>query len=382
MDNLTHSLVGLLVAKTGLERHAPLAVPAGIVAANAPDLDLIASLGGRWSYLAHHRGESHSIIGVVAISLAVAGVFWLIERFWARRENRAPRESLRGLAFLSLLAGFTHPLLDWTNNYGVRPFLPFNDRWYYGDLVFVFDPWLWLVLAGTAFLVTATSRPRILIWLGIGALLTAVMVVGYNLSLPSARVAVERGTIYLWGTGLLVIGVIYRFRDRLPSNRWLAVAALCFLPLYWSGLAWIRSKVRADVVPVMEARAAMDHEHLKRLVLMPTFGDPWRWQGLAETDAAVHKLTYIRRNLPHESTESERFAGPSGVQLRLVAEAAKDPRVKIFMDFSRFPLARVDPLCTDKTIVRFVDMRYTEPSTGGAPFSVDVPVNCLALLGP
>lgn len=382
MDNLTHSLVGLLVAKTGLERQAPLAVPAAIIAANAPDLDLIASLGGRWSYLAHHRGGSHSIIGVVAISLAVAGIFWLIERFWARRENRAPRGSLRGLAFLSLLAGFTHPLLDWTNNYGVRPFLPFNDRWYYGDLVFVFDPWLWLVLAGTAFFVTATSRLRILVWLGIGALLTALMVVGYNLSLPSKRAPAQFGTLLLWLVGIMVVVVIYRFRARLPSCRWLAFAALCFLPLYWSGLAWIRAGVRSEVVPVAEGYANSDGEHLRRLALMPTFGDPWRWQGLADTDGAVYRLTYLPLDSPDLRTSGERFPGPEGLQRRLVDEAKKDPRVKIFMDFSRFPLARVDPLCTDKTIVRFVDMRYTEPSTGGAPFSVDVPVNCVALSGP
>jgi inner membrane protein len=34
----------------------------------------------------------------------------------------------------------THPLLDYMNTYGVRPFLPFDGSWFYGDTLFVIDP--------------------------------------------------------------------------------------------------------------------------------------------------------------------------------------------------------------------------------------------------
>ena len=36
-----------------------------------------------------------------------------------------------------------HILLDWTNNYGVRPFFPFNPRWYTGSFMFIAEPVLW-----------------------------------------------------------------------------------------------------------------------------------------------------------------------------------------------------------------------------------------------
>jgi inner membrane protein len=34
-------------------------------------------------------------------------------------------------------------LLDWTNNYGLRPFFPFNPRWYAGSFMFIAEPVLW-----------------------------------------------------------------------------------------------------------------------------------------------------------------------------------------------------------------------------------------------
>jgi inner membrane protein len=52
---------------------------------------------------------------------------------------------LYGLALLALLS---HLLLDYTNNYGLRPFFPFNDRWYAASIVFIFDPLMFAVLLG------------------------------------------------------------------------------------------------------------------------------------------------------------------------------------------------------------------------------------------
>src|SRR5690606_1230143 len=47
------------------------------------------------------------------------------------------------LAFLGVLS---HPFLDWLNSYGLRWLMPFDGRWFYGDALFIVDPWLWLAL--------------------------------------------------------------------------------------------------------------------------------------------------------------------------------------------------------------------------------------------
>ena len=44
------------------------------------------------------------------------------------------------------LAGFSHILLDFTNNYGVRPWWPFSEKWYSWDIVFIVEPVMLVLL--------------------------------------------------------------------------------------------------------------------------------------------------------------------------------------------------------------------------------------------
>jgi inner membrane protein len=37
-------------------------------------------------------------------------------------------------------------LLDLTNTYGVRLLEPLSNRWFYGDTLFIMDPWIWIAL--------------------------------------------------------------------------------------------------------------------------------------------------------------------------------------------------------------------------------------------
>ena len=61
---------------------------------------------------------------------------------------KAPAAAVRWgwLYATALIAALSHLLLDWTNNYGVRPFFPFNPRWYAGSFVFIAEPVLWALL--------------------------------------------------------------------------------------------------------------------------------------------------------------------------------------------------------------------------------------------
>ena len=148
MDNLTHSLVGLTAAKAGLEKLSPGATLLCILAANSPDSDVaILLVGDRWDYLQHHRGITHALIGTAFLALLLPLIFYAVDRLWARLRGHSTTTKFRGLLIVSLIVSATHPLLDWTNNYGVRPLLPWNPRWFYGDLVFIICP-LWNPVPG------------------------------------------------------------------------------------------------------------------------------------------------------------------------------------------------------------------------------------------
>jgi inner membrane protein len=78
------------------------------------------------------------------VALAVTVVVWLWHRIRRRPPTLAPRWVV--LWLLSVLAVLSHIFLDWTNNYGVRPFFPFNPRWYALDIAFIIEPVIFAAL--------------------------------------------------------------------------------------------------------------------------------------------------------------------------------------------------------------------------------------------
>jgi inner membrane protein len=134
MFNSTHTLVGLALARSGLDRWCPRAAWTAVIASNLPDIDIAAYLYSAPAYIDYHRGITHSIIGIPLLSLALAAALYRFSRqFW------------RTFA-VALIAMSTHPLLDYMNTYGVRPYLPFDGSWFYGDTVFIIDPFFDLSL--------------------------------------------------------------------------------------------------------------------------------------------------------------------------------------------------------------------------------------------
>jgi len=77
-----------------------------------------------------------------------------------------------------------HIAFDAFNNYGVHPFAPFEDRWFYGDAVFIIDPWLWLTL-GTG--IWLTRRRGIPIAARQGLTLAAVYIAAMCINARVAR---------------------------------------------------------------------------------------------------------------------------------------------------------------------------------------------------
>jgi inner membrane protein len=77
----------------------------------------------------------------------------------------------RQLLLLSAVSILSHPALDTLNTYGVRWLMPFSGRWYYGDTLFIVDPWMWLAL-GLGVLLSRRSRragpARVALWAAFG----------------------------------------------------------------------------------------------------------------------------------------------------------------------------------------------------------------------
>ncbi len=148
MDNLTHSLIGAALGQAGLKRKTGLAIPALIIAANLPDIDAPCVMYGVES-LAMRRGITHGPIALVLLPLVLAGLLIAFDRWQTRRGKRPdkrPPVHAGWLIALCYIGTFTHPLFDWFNNYGIRLLEPISSDWFYGDTLFIIDPWIWAML--------------------------------------------------------------------------------------------------------------------------------------------------------------------------------------------------------------------------------------------
>ncbi len=166
MDNLTHSLIGAVIGQSGLKRRTGLAMPALILAANLPDIDAPCALYGVES-LAMRRGITHGPIALVVLPLLLAGALIAYDRWQQRRGTRPAARvpvSPAWLVALCYLGAITHPAFDWLNSYGIRLLEPFSSRWFYGDVLFIIDPWLLAALGGGVWLSLRRERAQAARW--------------------------------------------------------------------------------------------------------------------------------------------------------------------------------------------------------------------------
>jgi inner membrane protein len=147
VDNVSHALAGLLLAECAIEasaarsrtvspRFRALALFGSALANNFPDFDFVYAgiTGAPLGYLLHHRGHTHTVPVALALGALTLGIVWLIGR-----RSLLPAE-IPWLAALCLAGPLVHISMDFTNSYGVHPFWPVDDGWFYGDGIFIVEP--------------------------------------------------------------------------------------------------------------------------------------------------------------------------------------------------------------------------------------------------
>lgn len=331
MENLTHSLIGATLAELFVPRSASPAkrgffFTAGVVAANLPDADLVYTriVAPPLGYLLHHRGHTHTLVGAAALGAAF-GLLLLIPR--ARRGLADCHARFWGLVACALLS---HIVADSWNWYGVHPFWPFDDRWYYGDAINIFEPWLWVILGASAVLNTRSRRGRI----ALAALLILVPLALTKLTMifPTTLAV------------LLVIAAVWTLIiARRPAMQRAAAAAVLASAFVMSMLGLnrvVRSKID-------RSRDSAPHAELLDAMLSPRAANPLCWSAiLLERDAPADIYTLRRGNV-----SLVRGGCPTGRELawqppdtqsvsRLRRLATDNCRVGAWLRFGRAPYIR------------------------------------------
>jgi membrane-bound metal-dependent hydrolase YbcI (DUF457 family) len=312
VDNITHTLVGLTVVRAGLGRRTPGALPVMLVAANAPDLDIVTAMtGGAVPYLAAHRGATHGPLGVVLFGLAIALVIWLV---LGRRRDPDRRPSLAALIGVGLIGGVLHVLMDLPTSYGTRILSPFDTTWFAFDWLPIIDIYVWAML--------------------IVGLIAARFA-------PVRRAAIARVT-------LTAIVAFYGVRATAHA-RALDLAAR-------AGADGVASPCVA--APVLTRHPLAIHAPQApgaclQAAAIPTFFSPFRWM-LIRQHANGYELRDVSLLSPavidRRWVPSEREAANGAAQQ---AETAR-----VFLSFSRLPAIETTPLPDGGRRVRFVDVRF------------------------
>jgi inner membrane protein len=171
MDNVCHTLVGAACGAAGLNRRTRFGAATLMLSANLPDVDvLVFATSTPW--IEFRRGWTHGIVAQIALPVAWTALVWLFDRFRRSRGSEgdpvafarpasAPKPFHAGWTLLLACVGvYSHVFLDLLNNYGVRLASPVSWQWFYGDAVFIVDPWMWLMLATGIWLTGSRGRPR------------------------------------------------------------------------------------------------------------------------------------------------------------------------------------------------------------------------------
>lgn len=313
MDPFTHTMVGAVISRAGGDRRTPLATATLILAANAPDIDIV-SVWTTTSFgsLALRRGWTHGPLALAMLPLVITIAMLSWDRFVRLRRDptKAPVNAHWTLV-LAIVGVLSHPALDWLNTYGIRLLMPFSERWFYGDSVFIVDPYWWVLLAATLIL-ARRRRPlrqvRILASLALAypLMMIALGIAGDRLAV---RAATEQGI-----DGLRE--VLYQPRPLQPH--------------------------RAQVIAVTAERYL--------------FGE-FQWFGSP-------RVAYGGPSLALGDWSDPR-----------VAEAQQDPDVRDYLVWARYPWVRIDTTATAGTVtVVFGDARFPEGGLAGGLGGLRVPV--------
>jgi inner membrane protein len=330
MEPITHFLTGACLGRAGLNRKTALATVTLTLAAEAPDIDILWYFKGSAVGFAHHRGFTHTLLGVPFMAALTVGGVWFLRCLFLKMRNgrglksRYPRPPIRWwlLYLYACIALLSHLLLDFTNNYGLRPFAPFNPKWYAWSIVFIIEP----------------------------VLLTALVL---GLLMPP-----------LFGLISSEVGA----REKAPRGRGWAIFALLAMVATWG----MRDYEHRRALAAMDAVDYHGEPALRRMA-SPQMLNPFEWAGVVETKDFLETMP-VDSAVPEvdPNNEASVYYKPPETPETLAAKQTYLGRV--YLDWAMYPFVQSEQLQAPDsgTIVRFSDLRFASIKRRHSPLGACV----------
>lgn len=313
MDPLCHTLVGAALGEAGLRRRTALGMTTLVLAANVPDIDIAVFATGTLQ-MSFRRGWTHGVLAMAVLPILLTGLM-LAWDHWVRQRRISPptRADAKALLWLSCLGMWTHPLLDFLNSYGVRLLKPLSDRWFYGDALYIVDPWLYLLLGGAVLAARVGARA-------------------------------DRGRPWAARAGL--------------------VAATAYVAVMLVSNLWARQVVASGLT-----RAGLSES---RFMVTPVFLNPFRREVIVDAGDRYERGFVWFEPTPHFRPAG--FGVGKGLDEPAANAAMLTPLAQQFLGWSRFPFFVVDRTATSHRVL-LSDYRYADATGRGgwASVVIDLP---------
>lgn len=316
MEPVTHFLTGACLGRAGLNRKTALATVTLTLAAEAPDIDILWYLRGSTVGFAHHRGFTHTFLGVPFMAALTVAVVWLGRWIFLKARkgrglrSRFPRPPIRWwlLYLYACIALLSHLLLDFTNNYGLRPFAPFNPKWYAWSIVFIVEP-----------------------------VLLAVLIIGLIMPPLFGLISSEVGA-----------------RQKAPRGRGWALFALLAMVATWG----VRDFEQRRALAAMDAVDYHNEQALRRMV-SPHMITPFQWSGVVETRDFFETVP-VDSLAPEVDPQNQAVIYYKPAETPATLAAKKTYVGRVYLDWAMYPFVQSEQLQppAEGTIVRFSDLRF------------------------
>lgn len=344
MDPLAHTLAGAALAQTRLGSSTALATPALILGANACDIDAITLFMGRDLSLGFRRGWTHGVLALALLPVLLTLLLMLVDRVHGALRERESRVRALPLLGVSALAVASHPALDWLNTYGVRFLMPFDGTWYFGDALFIIDPYLWLLLGAPVVVACSASRMAAFSWALLG-LATTLLVTGFEGGPDATRV--------LWCAGVAGIAWLrFKGRRQAQGGSRLAAACLSAAAAYIAGMALASSAAERKVAAWLVERG----REPVSILASPVAGNPLR-HDIVAVDGEQYRFLEVEW-LADEPVRAVGAWTDRIVDDPVVEAALSAPHVRGLANWLRYPAFLVEET-PDGFRVSITDLRYS-----------------------
>jgi inner membrane protein len=283
MDNVTHSLIGVVLGhlvikavprRLDFQKSKKLILWTSILANNAPDIDVILPPvlgGGKLSRLLEHRGFTHTLLASPFLAALSLGVAWFLSA-----KPGPSRKQWFWLSALALSGVLLHLGADYCNDYGIHPFSPFQNRWLYGDFIFIIEPLIWFSILPLAF-----QESKNILLKGVVATLALGMIGILTLG--------EYVPHFVAAFAVLWFGMAAFWQWKVSDGKWLWVPSVSLLSVILTGFFSASQIVRGQLTQLIQAH--QPDERIVQLVRTPAPADPLCWKALVVTEGPLDRYT-------------------------------------------------------------------------------------------